>query len=141
MIFNRKQILHRQINWNQFHIYIMGEKSKATLTSSWLEIQVETSSSSLSSWNPIMQILHQWPVKLLLITVSVSKNYALRFQYALTFLWLHLVINPKPEDKPWPTSCILQISFTASSDNQKSSLQGLHEHLNPRGKMNIIPNS
>lgn len=141
MISIKKQILRRQIDWNQFHIYIVGEEVKGnphfylTRNSSWI------SSSSLFSWNPIMEILNQWLVKLLLMTVSVSTNDALRFQYALTFLLLHLVINPKPEYKPWPTSSILQISCTASSDNQKTTLQGLHQHLNPREKMNIIPNS
>lgn len=64
-----------------------------------------------------------------------------RFQYSLTFLLLHLVINSKTEHKTWPTSSVLQFSFTASSDSQKSTLQGLHQHRNQRGEMNIIHNS
>jgi len=88
-----------------------------------------------------MQIFNQGPVKLHLMTVSVPANDALRFKYALTFLLLHLAINSKTVHKTWPTSSILQLSFTASNDNQKTALQGLYQHLNQRGKMNIIPNS
>lgn len=88
-----------------------------------------------------MQIFNQWPVKLHLMTVSAPANDALRFQYALTFLLLHLAINSEIEHKTWPTSSILQFSFSASSDNQKTTLQGPHQHLNQRGKMNTIPNS